>query len=151
MTQDPAPSPRRAPAALRAGWIGAGLLSVGVGGIGVVVPGLPTTVFFVFAAWCFSRSSPRLEAWVLGLPGVGQLVADHRAGLGMPRRAKAVAVTMIAAACGLSATVVDQPWVAVAILVTGAVGVAWVLWKVPTREVELARRGARVDVDPGTP
>ena len=40
-------------------WIVLGLLSVAVGGIGIVVPGLPTTVFFIMAAACFTRSSPR--------------------------------------------------------------------------------------------
>ncbi|MEQ1699620.1 MAG: YbaN family protein, partial [Ilumatobacteraceae bacterium] len=85
-------APRRA---MRAIWIGGGFMSVGVGSVGVVVPGLPTTVFFVIAAWCFSRSSPRFEQWVLGLPGVGQLVRDHRDGLGMPRASKRVAIGMM--------------------------------------------------------
>ena len=31
----------------------------------IVVPGLPTTVFFIVAAACFARSNPRLEQWVL--------------------------------------------------------------------------------------
>ena len=73
--------PRRRGPLVRLLWIAAGLVCVAIGGIGVVVPGLPTTVFFVAATWCFARSSPRLEAWVLGLPGVGQLVDDYRSGL----------------------------------------------------------------------
>jgi uncharacterized membrane protein YbaN (DUF454 family) len=50
------------------------------------VPGLPTTGFFVLAAACFAKSSPRFERWVLDLPTVGPMVRDYRAGLGMPRR-----------------------------------------------------------------
>ena len=77
-------------------WFLGGWLAVALGGIGIVVPGLPTTVFFIIAAWCFSRSSPRFEQWVLDLPKIGPMVRDHRAGLGMPRRAKAWAVgTMV--------------------------------------------------------
>ena len=83
-------------------WRVVGLLAVAVGAIGVVLPGLPTTVFFIIAAWAFSKSSPRLEAWVLGLPRIGPMVADHRSGLGMPRRAKRVAVSMIAVFVALS-------------------------------------------------
>ena len=45
----------------RALWAGLGLASVGLGGLGIVVPGLPTTIFFIAAAACFSKSSPRLE------------------------------------------------------------------------------------------
>ena len=80
---------------VRAGWLAMGLVCVGLGGLGIVIPGLPTTVFFIAAAACFSKSSPRLEAWVLGLRGVGPMVRDHRAGLGMPRRAKVLATACI--------------------------------------------------------
>ena len=43
-----------------------GWVFVFFGAVGIVVPGLPTTGFFVLAASCFTRSSPRFEAWVLG-------------------------------------------------------------------------------------
>ena len=49
-----------------------GWVAVAVGAVGIVVPGLPTTVFFIIAASCFARSSPRFERWVLGLPGIGR-------------------------------------------------------------------------------
>jgi len=80
----------------RAGWLVAGFMAVGLGSLGIIVPGLPTTVFFIVAAWCFSRSSPRFEQWVLDLPKIGPLVRDHRDGLGMPIRAKQYATVTIA-------------------------------------------------------
>ncbi|PLW77638.1 DUF454 domain-containing protein [Cohaesibacter celericrescens] len=42
-----------------------GLLVSGIGIIGAFLPVLPSTVFFIFAAFCFARSSPRLENWIL--------------------------------------------------------------------------------------
>ena len=116
-----------------------GFVAVGLGTVGIVVPGLPTTGFFVLAAWCFARSSPRFEAWVLDLPTIGPLVRDHRAGLGMPRRAKVVAITMMLAACALSAWSLGWPLCA-AITGAGLVGTAYVTWRVPTRERILAER-----------
>lgn len=124
---------------LRWVWLALGFACVGIGGIGIVVPGLPTTVFFVMAAACFSRSSPRFEKWVLTRPGVGPLVGDYRAGLGMPRRAKIAAVSSIVVMCGLSAGfAVDRVWVRVLIVSVGVFGVAWILWRIPTRVAESA-------------
>jgi uncharacterized membrane protein YbaN (DUF454 family) len=135
--------PRRGPVA-RAGWLVGGLAAVALGAIGIVVPGLPTTVFFIVAAWCFSHSSPRLERWVLNLPRVGPMVGDYRAGLGMPRRAKVVAVSMIALFVTLSVVLFigSWPWRLV-VLALGAIGVAYVAFRVPTRERVLEQRAAR--------
>ena len=122
-------------------WFVAGWLAVAVGGIGVVVPGLPTTVFFIVAAGCFARCSPRFERWVLDLPRIGPLVRDHRAGLGMPRRAKVMAVTMIlvvASASGL--LLIDNRAVGASVVALGVIGAAYVLFRVPTRERVLAER-----------
>lgn len=38
-----------------------GVLCVGIGAVGVFVPGLPTTIFLIIAIACFARSCPRLE------------------------------------------------------------------------------------------
>ena len=119
-----------------------GFVAVGLGTVGIVVPGLPTTGFFVLAAACFARSSPRFERWVLDLPGVGPMVRDHRDGLGMPRRAKVVAIAMMLTACSLSSLAIGSPAAAVIILGAGAVGTWYVGWRVPTREAVLAQRGA---------
>jgi uncharacterized membrane protein YbaN (DUF454 family) len=117
-----------------------GFVAVGLGTVGIVVPGLPTTGFFVLAAACFARSSPRFERWVLDLPGVGPLVRDHRAGLGMPRRAKVVAIAMMLTACALSSLALGSPAAAAVILGAGAIGTWYIGWRVPTREAVLAQR-----------
>jgi uncharacterized protein len=120
-------------------WFGLGWAAVGLGSIGIIVPGLPTTVFFIVAASCFARSSPRFERWVLDLPRVGPLVRDYRAGLGMPRRAKQWAVAMIVLFAGLSTVLArSTPLLATGIAALGAVGVWYVGWRVPTRERVLA-------------
>ena len=137
MTTSP---PDRTPSGVvRAGWLVAGFVCVGIGGLGVVLPGLPSTVFFIGAAACFSRCSPRLEAWVLNLRGVGPLVRDYRAGLGMPRRAKVVAIASIVVFSGLSVWLaVVHPAVTAGIALAAVAGVAYVAWRVPTRERVLA-------------
>ncbi len=115
-------------------WFASGWVAVAVGTIGIVVPGLPTTVFFIVAAWCFSKSSPRFEQWVLDRPGIGPMVRDYRSGLGMPRSAKTAAISSIAVVCSLSAFLATSGWILrTIILAAGAVGIVWILWRVPTR------------------
>ena len=115
-------------------WTTFGLSAVAVGGIGVFVPGLPTTVFFIIAAWAFSKSSPRLEAWVLGLPTIGPMVQDHRDGLGMPRRAKFLAIGMIVLFASVSIWTVGNSAVRALIAVVALAGIAYIGIRVPTKE-----------------
>ena len=130
---------------MRVVWLGLGLLCVAIGGVGIVVPGLPTTVFFIVAAWAFSRSSPRLERWVLDLPTIGPLVADYRAGLGMPVRAKAWAIGVMALFVGLSTVfLLDAIVLRLVIGGLGIVGAAYITFVVPTRERVLADRAQRL-------
>ena len=140
-------SPHQANRALSHGlarilWMFLGFISVGLGAIGIFVPGLPTTVFMIVGASCFARSSPRFERWILDLPGIGPAVRDYRNGLGMPRRAKKFAVTSILLMCGLSAGfLIDLFLVRSLVVVVGLTGVWFVGWRVPTREAVLEARG----------
>lgn len=115
-------------------WLSAGLTCVGIGGIGIVVPGLPSTIFFILAAGAFTRSSPRLEAWVLDLPGVGQAVRDYREGRGMPRRAKVAAVaSIILFGGGAALFAFSTPAPRVTVLTLCVVGIVVVL-RQPTKD-----------------
>lgn len=127
----------------RGGWLVVGLLCVALGTLGAVLPGLPTTVFFIAAAACFARSSPRLERWVLGLPTIGPLVRDYRDGLGMPGRAKGLAIAAIVVAVSLSAWAIPSGLGRVGVAALGLVGVVYIVWLVPTRERVLAERAER--------
>lgn len=135
----------------RLGWFALGWIAVGLGTIGIVVPGLPTTGFFVLAAACFAKSSPRFEQWVLDLPKIGPMVRDHRDGLGMPRRAKVMAITLMLGACTISALVVGSWPVAVTVLAAGLVGTWYVGWRIPTRENQLGLRAVEPAVAPEPP
>ena len=45
-------------------WMGLGFLSLGMAYIGVIVPGIPFSVFLVFAAYCFAKSSKKWHDWL---------------------------------------------------------------------------------------
>lgn len=80
----------------RALYLSAGIGFLGLAVLGAMLPGLPTTVFVILAAWCFGRSSPRLERWLLQHPRFGTSLRAWRAHGAIPRPAKAVALTSMA-------------------------------------------------------
>jgi hypothetical protein len=72
-------------------YISLGWVMVALGVIGLVMPLMPGAVFLIVAAWCFARSSPRFEAWLLDHPTLGKPLRDWRAVGAIPRPAKAMA------------------------------------------------------------
>ena len=45
-------------------WKVLGFLSLGMAYVGVITPGLPYSIFVVFAAYCFAKGSPKMHAWL---------------------------------------------------------------------------------------
>lgn len=45
-------------------WLAGGFVCLGMAYIGVVVPGIPFSIFLVMAAYCFSKSSERMHRWI---------------------------------------------------------------------------------------
>ena len=72
-----------------------GLLFVGVGIAGYVLPGLPGTIFLILAAGCFLRSNERMYVWVTEHRLFGKLVKNYMETGGMPKRAKVISVTCV--------------------------------------------------------
>jgi uncharacterized membrane protein YbaN (DUF454 family) len=70
-----------------------GWVMVALGVIGLVMPLMPGAVFLIVAAWCFARSSPRFEAWLLNHPTFGKPLRDWRASGAISRSAKVTACT----------------------------------------------------------
>ena len=45
-------------------WNILGFLSLGMAYVGVITPGIPYSIFVVFAAYCFSKGSERMHRWI---------------------------------------------------------------------------------------
>lgn len=111
----------------------AGLLNVGLAYVGWLLPGLPMTPFVLLASYCFARSSPRLQRWLLRSPFFGRVLLDWHTHRGMRPRVKATAVAMLVTACTCSVLFAPVPtWVRGCIGASGLVGLSVILFVVPT-------------------
>ena len=117
---------------MRAFYIILGCIAVVLGTIGIFVPGLPTTPFVLLASWCFYRSSPRLQAWLLQ-SFLGKYIREYRDKGGLTLRKRIYILLLMATMVGCSIhffinnTVVD--WI---VATAGLVGCLVVIFKAPT-------------------
>ena len=65
-----------------------GCIGVGLGAVGAVVPMLPAFPFLMLAAFCFARSSEKLNNWFMGTKLYKDNLADYVAGRGMTMKTK---------------------------------------------------------------
>jgi len=73
----------------------AGWVSIILGIIGAILPLMPSTVFFILAAWFFARSSEKFYKRLLNDPYVGIHVSNYLEKRGMPLRAKIISIGML--------------------------------------------------------
>ena len=86
---------------MRAFYIVLGCIAVVLGTIGIFVPGLPTTPFVLLASWCFYRSSPRLQAWLLQ-SFLGKYIREYRDKGGLTLRKRISIILLMAAMVAIS-------------------------------------------------
>ena len=117
----------------RAFLIVAGLLSVVVGAIGIIVPLLPTTPFLLLAAVCFVRSSDRLYRWLTTNRVFGSYLRNYQEHRAMPAGMKWCAISVLWLTIGLSIVAIDHLPVRV-LLVVVAIGVTILISRIRTLE-----------------
>ena len=72
----------------RIAFVGLGCVSLALAVIGVVLPILPTVPFLALAAFCFAKSSDRLNNWLINTKFYQNNLADFKAGKGMTVKTK---------------------------------------------------------------
>lgn len=79
-------------------YISVGIIGLGLGAVGAVMPMLPAFPFLMLAAYCFGKSSERLDQWFRNTKLYKDNLEDYVSGRGMTRKAKirvVIAVTVL--------------------------------------------------------
>lgn len=114
-----------------------GCVSLALAVIGVVLPILPTVPFLALAAFCFAKSSDRLNNWLSNTKFYQNNLADFKAGKGMTVKTKVriLATVTLVMAVGLIAMLMKGVIVGSIILSVVWLGhIYYFGFKVKTRE-----------------
>jgi uncharacterized membrane protein YbaN (DUF454 family) len=123
--------PQRSPSKLARLLYGAlAYVSLAIGLIAIVVPGLPTTEFILLAAWAATRSSPRLSAWLENHRLFGPVLRNWRNGKVIARRAKVSATASMLLCAGLMLVMLDHGWPIYLAIAGMSLGNLWI-WTRP--------------------
>lgn len=116
--------------------IATGLVSLALGALGVLLPGLPTTPFVLLAGACFVRASPALHGWLLSTRWAGPMLSDWQTHRSLPKRTKWLALTTMAVTISISIWLLRDDWrLQLTVLAAALVG-AWMVWRIPTRQTK---------------
>jgi uncharacterized membrane protein YbaN (DUF454 family) len=105
-------------------------VSLAIGLIAIVVPGLPTTEFILLAAWAATKSSPRLSAWMENHRLFGPILCNWRNGRIVSRKAKVSATVSMLLCAGLMLTLLNHHWTMYAAIAGMTLGNLWI-WSRP--------------------
>ncbi len=72
-----------------------GLISLGLGILGIFLPVLPTTPFLLLSAFLFLRGNQRLYDWLMNHPKLGPYITDFMVHKSIPLHVKVVSISLI--------------------------------------------------------
>ncbi|MDE5932149.1 MAG: YbaN family protein [Lachnospiraceae bacterium] len=93
-----------------------GCIGVALGTLGVVLPILPTVPFLLLAAFCFARSSERLNNWFTGTKLYKNNLESYVKGKGMTRKTKIKIMVTVTILMSVGFIMMDQVPVGRAVL-----------------------------------
>ncbi|MDY0253717.1 MAG: YbaN family protein [Tenuifilaceae bacterium] len=95
-----------------------GILSVALGAIGIVLPILPTTPFFLLAAYLFVRSSTRLYRWLLTHRIFGNYIRNYIQNKSISKGVKIFTLALLWSTILLSVYLTSHiPWVQILLII----------------------------------
>ena len=121
---------RRPPVRFRWAWWLLAYAALGLGLVGVVVPGLPTVPFVLLSAYAAARGSRRLHAWLRRHRRFGPMIRDWQTQGAVSRRAKWFATVTMAACAVIMFLTAPKAWMAATGTAIMLVTAVW-LWRRP--------------------
>lgn len=106
-------------------WITGGVILVGIGTLGIFLPLLPTTIFWILAAGCFSKSHPEWAERLYEHPKYGRSLRDWRDRKAISRKGKIAAIATMALSIPMVGFTVGGWWTLIPVAVLATIG-TWI-------------------------
>ncbi|WP_162551181.1 DUF454 family protein [Paenibacillus tepidiphilus] len=105
-----------------------GILLIGIGAIGIVLPLLPTTPLWLLASLCLARGSERLDNWLKGTAFFRSQVQPIMDGHGMTLKKKAAITATVWTMLLIMFVRTDLPVVKIVAVSLGLIQVSLFIW-----------------------
>ena len=115
----------------------AGTLSLILGGVGIILPLLPTTPFLLLAAVCYARSSEQWYNWLMTNRWFGKYIRNWHEGKGIPMKTKILTIAFLILTIGYSAAFVVPFFIGKVVLILIAMCVSMHILSFPTLEPDV--------------
>lgn len=102
-----------------------GLVSLGLGILGIFLPVLPTTPLLLLAAALFLRSNRNLYDWLLNHPKLGPYIRNFMVNKSIPLKIKIISVSMVWITLLNCAIFVAEHWAFRAFFIVLAGAITW--------------------------
>lgn len=99
--------------------IGVGLVSLGLGALGTLLPVLPTTPFVLLAAFCFSIGSPTLQQKLKKSEFFKQYIEYYENKTGVERKIVRKSIVFVWIGLTISIVITRQPWLTILLIAIG--------------------------------
>lgn len=120
----------------RAVYILLGTICLILGTIGIFVPLLPTTPFWLLTCWFYVRSSEKLYNRVMSNRYFGSYVKAYMVDKAIPLRSKIISLSIMWGSIILTCVFLVKLWWVRGLLLTISAAVTWHILSFPTRKAE---------------
>ena len=129
----------------RALLVAAGIFCLVLGTVGLFLPILPTTIFYILAAAAFARNSDKMYQWIMQHRFFGRFIRNYRLYHAVSLTSKIISVAFLWLTLGATVVFAVHVWWLRALLLLIAIGVSWHILALKTLTHEMQAEIDKMD------
>ncbi len=95
-----------------------GIIALGLGALGVVLPVLPTTPFLLLAVYCFAKGSEKINRWFMRTALYKKYLQNFEKNKGMPPKQKLITQIFAGIMMALAFVMIDKIFIRIILVIS---------------------------------